>query len=185
MIESLFLGLEVLTGCLAAAILVPGMRLLEHLPRSRDRPIGVQPEEAAALIFLYVLFLMGLRGLAVGSLSVGVVTCLLSLLLIAFLLGAAGGAAIGIITGTILGLGNPDVYVTLGSLSFSGFWAGLLRSYGRWGCAAGFLFSVPLLYLLARGCWEFTGGKACSPWFYSGDTLPLSSEAAFSFRDWA
>ena len=150
-IESLFLGLEVLTGCLAAAILVPGMRLLEHLPRSRDRPIGVQPEEAAALIFLYVLFLMGLRGLAVGSLSVGVVTCLLSLLLIAFLLGAAGGAAIGIITGTILGLGNPDVYVTLGSLSFSGFWAGLLRFYGRWGCAAGFLFSVPLLYLLAPG----------------------------------
>lgn len=150
-IESLFLGLEVLTGCLAAAILVPGMRLLDHLPRSRDRPAGALPEEATAILFLYVLFLTGLRGLTAGSLSVEVAVYLLSLLLVAYLLGATGGSAIGIITGTILGLGNPDIYVILGSLSFSGFWAGLLRSYGRWGCAAGFLFSVPLLYLLAPG----------------------------------
>ncbi len=148
-IESLFLVLEVLTGCLAAAIMAPGMRHLYCLPRSRDRPARPLPEEAAAILFLYALFLTGLRGLSAGSLSVEVAVCLLSLLIIAHLSGAAGGSAMGIITGTILGLGNPGTYAILGSLSFSGFWAGLLKQYGRWGCAAGFLFSVPLLYLLA------------------------------------
>ncbi len=150
-IESVFLGLEVLTGCLAAAVLVPGMRLLYHLPRSRDRPVRALPEEATAILFLCVLILTGLRGFTVGSLSVEAVVSLVSLMIIAYLLGAVGGSAIGIITGTTLGLGNPDIYVILGSLSFSGFWAGLLKSYGRWGCALGFLFSVPLLYLLAPG----------------------------------
>src|SRR5690606_9581661 len=67
------------------------------------------------------------------------------------LLGAGWGAAMGIITGTILGLGNPHFYLITGSLSFSGFWTGLLRTFGRWGSAAGFLFSFPLLYLLAQG----------------------------------
>ncbi len=109
------------------------------------------PEEATAGLFLFVLFLIGLRGLTASNLSVEVAVYLFSLLVVAYLLGATGGSAIGIITGTILGLGNPDIYVILGSLSFSGFWAGVLRSFGKWGCTVGFLFSVPLLYLLAPG----------------------------------
>ena len=48
-------------------------------------------------------------------------------------------------------MGNPYFYLYIGSLSFSGFWTGLLKPFGRWGSAAGFLFSMPVLFLLAPG----------------------------------
>ena len=148
--ELLILLLEAVMGGLAAVVMRPGVRIIDRLPRSRDRPVRKQ-EELMGLALLLVLSLMGLKGLNLAGLSVEAVANQLLLLLSAYLLGAGWGAAMGIITGTILGLGNPHFYLITGSLSFSGFWTGLLRTFGRWGSAAGFLFSFPLLYLLAQG----------------------------------
>ncbi|MEW5784327.1 MAG: SpoIIE family protein phosphatase [Bacillota bacterium] len=149
-LELTFLGLELVIGYLAAVVMLPGLRLTEYLPRSRDRP-GLAQEEIVALFLLFVLTMFGLKGLAVAGLSVEAAVSLFCLLLTACLLGAGWGAAMGIITGTILGLGNPLFYLIIGSLSFSGFWAGLLKPFGRWGCAAGFIFSMPILFFLAPG----------------------------------
>ena len=150
LLDALFLALELIVGLLSAVVMLPGMRLIDYLPRSRDRPM-VGSEEILALFFLSVLALFGLKNVIVAGLSVEAVVCYLSVLLPAALLGAGGGAAAGIITGTILGLGNPHFYLYAGSLSFSGFWTGLLKPFGWWGSAAGFLFTIPVLLLLAPG----------------------------------
>ncbi|NLY39721.1 MAG: SpoIIE family protein phosphatase [Firmicutes bacterium] len=150
LLEFIYLGLEIAIGCLAAVVMQPGLRLIKYLPYSRDRP-GLASEETVALFLLCILTMFGLKGLAVAGLSVEAVVSLLSLLLAACLLGAGWGAAMGIITGTILGLGNPLFYLIIGSLSFCGFWAGLLKPFGKWGCAAGYFFAIPILFLLAAG----------------------------------
>lgn len=152
-LDGVFVGLEVVIGLLAAYVMLPGIRLVGCLPRSRDRPVqrSLEQEEAMAVFLLFVIALLGLKGVTAGSLSVEAVVNKLCLLGVAYLAGAGWGAATGLITGTILGLGNPHFYLTIGSLSFSGFWAGLFKGYGRWGCAAGFIFSLPILYLLAPG----------------------------------
>lgn len=150
LLETIFLSLEIVIGCLAAVVMLPGLRLIDYLPRSRDRPLLAQ-EEIIAAFLLFVLSMFGLKGLMVAGLSVEAVASQLCPLLAAYLLGVGWGTAMGIITGTILGLGNPYFYLIIGSLSFSGFWAGLLKTFNRWGCAAGFLFSMPLLFLLVPG----------------------------------
>ncbi len=152
-LDGVLVLLEMVIGLLAVVVLQPGVRLAGCLPRSRDRPLPrpLEQEEMMAVFLLFVFALLGLKGVMVGRLSVEAVVSMLCLLGIAYLAGAGWGAATGIITGTILGLGNPHFYLTIGSLSFGGFWAGLLRGYGRWVCTAGFIFSLPVLYLLAPG----------------------------------
>ena len=150
LLDVLYLALELIIGFLAAVVMLPGMRLIDFLPRSRDRPV-TGPEENIALFFIFILGLFGLKNVAAAGLSVEAAACYLSILLTAYLLGVGWGAATGIITGTILGLGNPCFYLYIGSLSFSGFWTGLLKPLGRWGSAAGFLFTMPVLFLLAPG----------------------------------
>ena len=162
LLEFIYLGLEIAIGCLAAVVMQPGLRLIKYLPYSRDRP-GLASEETVALFLLCVLTMFGLKGLAVAGLSVEAVVSLLSLLLAACLLGAGWGAAMGIITGTILGLGNPLFYLIIGSLSFCGFWAGLLKPFGNGPCSRIFLCdSDPV----PSGCGDLSGiywRKACSP----------------------
>lgn len=150
LLDAVYLALELLIGFLAAVVMLPAMRLIDFLPRSRDRPV-IEQEELLALFLLFFLAMFGLKGINAAGLSVEAAACYLVILLSACLLGVGWGAAMGIITGTILGLGNPLFYLYIGSLSFSGFWTGLLRPFGRWGSAAGFLFSMPVLFLLAPG----------------------------------
>ena len=150
LLDALYLALELIIGFLAAVVMLPGMRLIDFLPRSRDRPV-TGPEERLALFLIFILGLFGLKNIVAAGLSVEAAACYLSILLTAYLLGVGWGAATGIITGTILGLGNPFFYLYIGSLSFSGFWTGLLKPLGRWGSAAGFLFTMPVLFLLAPG----------------------------------
>ena len=150
LLDAIYLALELTIGSLAAVVMLPGMRLIDLLPRSRDRPIA-GPEEKVALFTIFILGLFGLKNAVVAGFSIEAALCYLSVLFSAYLLGVGWGAATGIITGTILGLGNPHFYLYIGSLSFSGFWTGLLKPLGRWGSAAGFLFTMPILYLLAPG----------------------------------
>ncbi len=150
LLDAVYLSLELIIGLLAAVVMMPGIRLIDFLPRSRDRP-PVGSVEIPALFLIFILALFGLKDLSAAGLSVEAAACYLTILFPAYLLGAGWGAAMGIITGTILGLGNPHFYLYTGSLSFSGFWTGLLKPYGRWGSAAGFLFTMPVLFLLAPG----------------------------------
>ncbi len=150
LLDILYLSLELLIGFLAAVVMLPVLRLIDLLPRSRDRPV-MEQDEVLALFLLYFLAMFGLKGVTAAGLSVEAAACYLGILLPACLLGVGWGAATGIISGTILGLGNPCFYLYIGSLSFSGFWTGLLKPFGRWGSAAGFLFSLPVLFLLAPG----------------------------------
>lgn len=150
LLDAVYLSLELVVGFLAAVVMLPGMRLIDYLPRSRDRPL-VGSEQIPALFLIFILALFGLKGLTVAGLSVEAAACYFSILIPAHLLGAGWGAAMGTITGTILGLGNPYFYLYTGSLSFSGFWTGLLKPLGRWGSAAGFLFTMPVFFLLAPG----------------------------------
>lgn len=149
-LEAIRLSLELVIGHLAALVMQPGIRLIDYLPRSRDRPYPAQEEVVAAFLF-FVLSLFGLKGLFIAGLSVEAVFSQLCVILAAYWLGAGWGAAMGIITGTILGLGNPYFYLITGSLSFGGFWTGLLKPFHKWGCALGFLFSTPMLFVLAPG----------------------------------
>ena len=132
LLDAVFLTLELIIGFLTAVVMLPGMRLIDYLPRSRDRP-AIGAEEIPALFLLYVLAMFGLKNVTAAGISVEAAACYLSILLPAYLLGTGWGAAMGIITGTILGLGNPHFYLYIGSLSFSGFWTGLLKPFGRWG----------------------------------------------------
>ncbi|NLZ32114.1 MAG: SpoIIE family protein phosphatase [Firmicutes bacterium] len=149
-LDGAYLLLELIIALLAAVVMLPAMRLIDYLPRSRDRPVAAQ-EEILALFLIFFLAMFGLKNVTVAGLSVEAAASYLAILLPAYLQGAGWGAAMGIITGTILGLGNPHFYLHIGSLSFSGFWTGLLKPFGRWGSAAGFLFSMPVLFLLAPG----------------------------------
>lgn len=150
LLDALYLSLEVIIGLLAAVVMLPGIRLIDFLPRSRDRP-KVGSAEIPAFFLIFVLAIYGLKDVTAVGLSVEAAACYLSILIPAYLMGAGRGAAMGIIMGTILGLGNPHFYLYTGSLSFSGFWTGLLKPFGRWGAAAGFLFTMPVLFLLAPG----------------------------------
>ncbi len=142
------LGVDLLLGLLASLSLYPAIMASDRLPRIRDQPELIKPEEILSVLLLLTLAAAGLGQLEIGGVSLLSLVCKMLLLCAAFIAGAGSGAAAGVITGMILGLGSPHLYLIMGSLSFSGFWAGFMRNFGRVGTAAGFVFSFPLLALL-------------------------------------
>ncbi len=146
-IDGAFLGLEVLIGLLVSITLVPAVHVVGQLPRIRDRP-DFTAEEILAMFLLFSLALIGIGTVEVAGISVVSLFSKLLLLVSAYLIGAGGGAAMGVIVGIILGLGNPYLYLVIGSLAFSGFWAGFMRQFGRLGSASGYILSFPFFALL-------------------------------------
>ncbi|NLI70937.1 MAG: SpoIIE family protein phosphatase [Firmicutes bacterium] len=145
--DGAFLGLEVLIGLLVSITLVPAVHVVGQLPRIRDRP-DLTSEEILAMFLLFSLALIGIGTVEIAGISVVSLFSKLLLLVSAYLIGAGGGAAMGVIVGIILGLGNPYLYLVIGSLAFSGFWAGFMRQFGRLGSASGYILSFPFFALL-------------------------------------
>ena len=141
------LGLEMLIGILIAITLYPSVHLADSLPRIRDRP-KLNTEEILAIFLLFSLALLGLGEMGIAGVSLLHFLGKISLLVSAYIMGAGAGAALGVIVGTILGLGSPHLYLIIGSLAFSGFWAGFMRQFGRIGAASGYILSFPFFALL-------------------------------------
>lgn len=146
-LDGAFLGLEMLIGLLVSITLVPAVHVIGQLPRIRDRP-DLTVEEVLAVFLLFSLALIGIGTLEVAGISIVSLFSKLLLLMSAYLIGAGGGAAMGVIVGIILGLGNPYLYLVIGSLAFSGFWTGFMRQFGRLGSASGYILSFPFFALL-------------------------------------
>lgn len=143
---ALVLSGKVAVGVLAAYALSPAVSLTKKMPFIRDRPVNFG--EAISVILVFSLALLGLREIQAGGFYLVNFIAKLIMLLVAYNAGASRGAAAGVITGTILGLGNPHMYMSIGSLSFSGFWAGFMSRFGRLASVLGVLAAAPFLALL-------------------------------------
>jgi len=155
--EFFILFLKITVGLLAAYAFLPAIKITKKLPFIRDRP-ELNPDETMAMVLLLSLALLGTGQLEIAGLGIIGLVSKMVLLFTAYLAGAAWGAAAGIITGTILGLGNPQIYMFIGSLSFSGFWAGYMRQFGKWGSGLAFIISAPALTVISSSDLKLVSG---------------------------
>ena len=100
-LDGAFLGLEMLIGLLVSITLVPAVHVIGQLPRIRDRP-DLTVEEVLAVFLLFSLALIGIGTLEVAGISIVSLFSKLLLLMSAYLIGAGGGAAMGVIVGLSL-----------------------------------------------------------------------------------
>ncbi|MCD5407478.1 MAG: stage II sporulation protein E [Desulfotomaculum sp.] len=111
----------------------------------RTAPECINKEALFCILLLFGGVVAGTGAIEWGLVSLrGLVSNLI--ILLAALLGGAGlGAAAGAMIGVIPGLSYVLVPVLIGAYSFAGLMAGLLRRFGRFGVAAGFLLGNIIL----------------------------------------
>jgi len=102
----------------------------------------------------------------------------------AFTLGPGMAAAAGALLGFLLGIQGAG-FAWLGMLTFSGFFAGLFRSYGRFASAGGFLLAAVALSLYVGGreavAFEAGVSAAAIALFLLAPLLPMRTRMLASF----
>lgn len=102
-------------------------------------------EEIICLIILLASVMTGTVGWLIGSISVEHVLSRYLILLFAFVGGAPLGASVGVITGLILSLADPNAIVQMSLLAFAGLLAGLLKEGRKMAVSLGLLLGSSIL----------------------------------------
>jgi stage II sporulation protein E len=118
-------------------------------------------EEIICLIILLASVMTGTVGWLVGPVTLEHVLSRFLILLFALVGGAPLGASVGVITGLILSLADPNAIYQMSLLAFAGMLAGLLKEGNRLAVALGMLIGSSILSLyigsqadVIRSTWE-------------------------------
>lgn len=111
-------------------------------------------EEMISAAMIAAISLSGLGGINIFGTSLVNVLGILAVLLLTFGAGPGMGAAVGVIVGLVINLSNPVTPLVIGTYSFCGLMAGLFRSLGKVGTAAGFVVANAVLTLYINGSTE-------------------------------
>ncbi|WP_124726324.1 stage II sporulation protein E [Staphylospora marina] len=117
----------------------------------RKKRFFLRHEEMVCLVILVGSVMTGTMGWEVGGFSVVHVVSRLAVLVLALVGGGLVSASMGVVTGLILSLSNPDSLVEISLLAFAGLLAGLFREGGRIGVSVGFMLGAAILTLYDGG----------------------------------
>ncbi|CAB3389271.1 stage II sporulation protein E [Kyrpidia spormannii] len=134
-------GLDAVLAGILSMIFLQAIPVLSH--RARVRPL--RAEEILCLVILFGSVLTGMQGIAVHGVSLDAVLSRYLLLIFAVIGGSGLGAAVGVVTGILMTLGNMASIYEIGVLAFSGLLAGLLQEGKKIGVGLGAMIGSILL----------------------------------------
>ncbi|MDR2712468.1 MAG: stage II sporulation protein E [Clostridiales bacterium] len=110
-------------------------------------------------IFIAAMGLVcGMGGLAIGTIEVQKVVSSYLVLLVAYLAGAGGGAALGAMVGIVPSLSQIVAPTIVATYAFSGLLAGIFNGFGRIGTVLGFILGHLILALYLLDAVQITAG---------------------------
>jgi len=134
-------GMESLLGFILTLIFVQAMPIFIY-PRDH---VSLNQEEIIALTIVLASVMTGTLGWTMNGFSLENIISRYFILLFAFVGGGAVGASIGVVTGLILSLSNPNAVYQISLLAFSGLLAGLLKQGKKLGVAIGLMLGTIIL----------------------------------------
>lgn len=136
-------GVELLLSGLLTFIFVHSLPIFTV----KKKRIFLRYDEIVCLVILLGSVLTGLIDWIVGSFSILHIFSRYLICLLAFVGGAMLGSALGVVTGMIISLSEPQNIVQIALLTFAGLLAGLFKESKRAGAACGFLLGAAILSL--------------------------------------
>ena len=139
--------IEALLGFVITLIFVQAIPIIMY----KREQVSLSQEEIIALTIVIASAMTGTLGWEVNGLAVEVVFSRYFILVFAFVGGGPIGAAVGVITGLILSLADPNVIYQISLLAFSGLLAGLLKQGNKIGVGIGLLLGTSILSIYIGG----------------------------------
>jgi len=133
--------IEAMLGFVLTLIFVQALPIVMY---KRD-DVKLSQEEIIALAIVLASTMTGTLGWTIYDLSVENIFSRYLILIFAFAGGGPIGASIGVITGLILSLANPNAIYQISLLAFSGLLAGLLKQANKFGVGLGLLLGTTIL----------------------------------------
>lgn len=134
-------GLESLLGFILTLIFIQAIPILVY----HREHISLNQEEMIALSIVLASVMTGTLGWNIYGFSVEHIISRYFILLFALVGGGAIGASIGVVTGLILSLSNPNAVYQISLLAFSGLLAGLLKPANKLGVSLGLVLGTTIL----------------------------------------
>ncbi|GGE54116.1 stage II sporulation protein E [Pullulanibacillus camelliae] len=126
---------------------------LQSMPlfTTKTRKRALKTEEIICFIILLASTLTGTMGLSYHGVALDHVLTRYSVLVFAYVGGAAIGATVGVVVGLIMSLANVAGLFQMSLLAFSGLLGGLLKEGKRWGVGFGLIIGTLLIGLYGQG----------------------------------
>ncbi|TCS80151.1 stage II sporulation protein E [Tepidibacillus fermentans] len=134
-------GIESVLGFVLTLIFVQAMPIIIY----HREQVSLEQEEVIALIILLASVMTGTLGWHVQNFSIEHIASRYFILLFALVGGGSIGSAVGVVTGLILSLSNPNAIYQISLLAFSGLLAGLLKHANKLGVAFGLILGTTIL----------------------------------------
>ncbi|WP_339060684.1 stage II sporulation protein E [Tepidibacillus marianensis] len=134
-------GIEAVLGFVLTLIFIQAMPILIY----HREQVSLDQEEIIALIILLASVMTGTLGWDIQNLSIEHIASRYFILLFALVGGGSIGASVGVVTGLILSLANPNAVYQISLLAFSGLLAGLLKQANKIGVAFGLILGTTIL----------------------------------------
>ncbi|SFJ35853.1 stage II sporulation protein E [Thermoflavimicrobium dichotomicum] len=136
-------GLDVLLSWILSFIFIRALPLFTI----KKKRLTLRTEEIIGLVILMGSVMTGTMGWFIWDLSVVHIVSRYLVLVLAFTGGAMLGASMGVVTGIILCLSDPQAMLEMSLLAFAGLLAGLLKEGKRIGVSLGFIFGSLMIHL--------------------------------------
>lgn len=133
--------IEALLGFVLTLIFIQALPIVIY----KREQVSLNQEEIIALTIVLASAMTGTLGWYISGFSVENIFSRYFILVFALVGGGPIGASIGVITGLILSLANPDLIYQISLLAFSGLLAGLLNQANKLGVAIGLLLGTSIL----------------------------------------
>ncbi|TCS94283.1 stage II sporulation protein E [Hazenella coriacea] len=145
--QGLLIGVDLILSFILTFIFVHSLPIFTV----RKKRISLRHEEIVCLVILVGSVLTGAMGMTVGDLSVAHVLSRYFILVLALVGGGLLGSSMGVVTGLILSLSNPEAILQISLLAFAGLLAGLFKEGRRIGVSIGFMLGSVILTLYDGG----------------------------------
>ena len=133
--------IEGILGFVLTLIFVQAMPVLIY----KREGMSLNQEEIIALTIVLASVMTGTIGWSVNDFSIEHIMSRYFILIFALVGGGAIGASVGVVTGLILSLSNPNAVDQISLLAFSGLLAGMLKQANKLGVALGLLLGTTIL----------------------------------------
>ena len=100
-------------------------------------PSKITKWSTLGLAIIAVVALSGTAGLRIFSLELSEISLVFLLITVAYLGGGGAGSSMGVLIALVLGIASGGLVAEIGLLAISGFLAGLLKDFGKWGTIFG------------------------------------------------
>lgn len=148
--SAMMAGVDVLLSFILTFIFVQSVPLFTV----RRQRYTLRHEEILCLVILAGSVVTGTFGWSIGEMSLVHVVSRYLILILALVGGGMLGASVGVVTGMVLSMAEPQAMIQTSLLAFAGLLAGLFKEARKWGVAIGFVLGSSILSLYGQGATE-------------------------------